>query len=87
VSAPVNEPFSCPNSSLSSRLSGSAAQLMAMKGRVLRRLLAWMARAISSLPVPDSPEMNTLASVGATRDTTENTFWMLSLVPMMLSKL
>jgi hypothetical protein len=49
---------------------------MAMKGVADRRLWAWIARAISSLPVPDSPEMKTLASVGATRETTENTFWM-----------
>jgi hypothetical protein len=47
---------------------------MAMNARSERRLLAWQARAMSSLPVPDSPEMKTLASVGATRDTTENTF-------------
>ena len=87
TSAPVKAPFSCPNSSDSSRWSGSAAQLMAMNGRSERRLFMWMARAISSLPVPDSPEMNTLASVGATRETTENTFWMDSLVPTMFSKL
>jgi hypothetical protein len=47
----------------------------------------WIARAISSFPVPLSPEMKTLASVGATRLTTENTFWIASLVPTMFSKL
>jgi hypothetical protein len=35
-----------------------------MNARPERRLCPWIARAISSLPVPDSPEMKTLASVG-----------------------
>jgi hypothetical protein len=33
ATAPVKAPFSCPNSSDSSRLSGMAAQLTLMKGR------------------------------------------------------
>ena len=36
--APVKEPFSCPNSSLSISVSGSAAQLMAMNGPCRRGL-------------------------------------------------
>ncbi len=36
-------------------------------GPLLRRLLAWIASAASSLPVPLSPVMSTEASVGATR--------------------
>ena len=44
-----------------------AAQLMGTNGRVARFEFAWMARAISSLPVPLSPVINTVTSVGATR--------------------
>jgi hypothetical protein len=44
-----------------------AAQLTGMKGRSARGLRAWMARATSSLPVPDSPRMVTAADEGATR--------------------
>ena len=42
-----------------------AAQLSSMKGRSRRGESAWMARAISSLPVPLSPEMKTRHLVGA----------------------
>ncbi|MBA1331509.1 hypothetical protein QQ73_10260 [Candidatus Endoriftia persephone str. Guaymas] len=38
----------------------------AMKGAWLRRLCSCRARATSSLPVPDSPRISTVASVGAT---------------------
>ena len=37
-SAPVNAPFSCPNSSLSNSVSVMAAQLTAMNGSLRRRL-------------------------------------------------
>jgi hypothetical protein len=40
--APVNEPFTWPNSSLSSRLSGSAPQLMERKAAVRAVRRAWM---------------------------------------------
>ena len=43
-----------------------AAQLMATKGLSLRGLLKWMARATSSLPVPDSPVSRTLARLSQT---------------------
>ena len=46
-----------------------AAQFTGTNGRAPRRLATWSARATSSLPVPDSPEMRTVASVGATRTT------------------
>ena len=65
--APVNAPFLCPKSSLSSSVSGMAPQLMATKGWLARELARWMARATSSLPVPLSPWMSTLASLAATR--------------------
>ncbi len=37
--APVNAPFSCPNSSLSRSVSASAAQLITTKGLTARGLL------------------------------------------------
>ena len=64
--APVNDPFSWPKSSLSIRVSGMAAQLTATKGPFARRLARCSVRATSSLPVPDSPTTNTVASVAAT---------------------
>ena len=66
-SAPVNAPFSWPKSSDSSSDSVSAAQLIATNGRVARALLRCTARATSSLPVPLSPRISTVASVCATR--------------------
>jgi hypothetical protein len=65
--APVNAPFSWPNSSLSISVSVSAAQLTATHGPAARRLPRWIARATISLPAPDSPPSSTVASVGATR--------------------
>ncbi len=67
--APVKAPFSWPKSSLSMRPLGSAAQLTLTSGRSLRGLRAWIARATSSLPVPVSPRISTVASVGATSST------------------
>ena len=64
--APVKAPFSWPKSSLSRIDSGRAAQLTATNGFPARGDLAWMARATSSLPVPLSPTMSTVAVVGAT---------------------
>ncbi len=57
--APVKEPFSWPNRMLSTRFSGIAPQLTVTKGLDLRPLSPWMARAISSLPTPDSPSIST----------------------------
>jgi hypothetical protein len=65
--APVNDPFMCPKSSLSSSVSGIAPQLIATKGWLARTLARWIARASSSLPVPLSPWISTLASPAATR--------------------
>ena len=45
----------------------SAAQFTRMKGRSARRLRRWTSRATSSLPVPLSPRIITVESVGATR--------------------
>src|SRR5580698_9931171 len=66
LTAPVNAPFSWPNSSLSRRPVGMAAQLTLMKGPSLRRLRRWRACANSSLPVPVSPRSKTVAPLGAT---------------------
>ena len=71
--APVKAPRAWPKSSLSSRVSVMAAQLTGTNGWALRRLPAWMARATSSLPVPDSPVRSTVASVAATRTARSST--------------
>ncbi len=52
-----------------------AVQSRVTSGRSRRALWAWMARAMRSLPVPDSPEMHTLASPGATFSTLASTSW------------
>jgi hypothetical protein len=55
VVAPVNAPRSCPKNSLSISVPGIAAQFTRTSGASLRGLFSWMARAMSSLPVPVSP--------------------------------
>ena len=62
----MNAPFSWPKSSLSSSVRGIAAQLIVTNGSARSRLLTVDARATSSLPVPVSPRMSTVASVGET---------------------
>ena len=64
--APVKAPFSCPNNSLSSNCGESAAQCTATNFPFGRSLSACKACAASSLPVPLSPEISTVARVGAT---------------------
>ena len=64
--APVNAPRSWPNSSLSISSGGIAAQLTFTNAPALTEELRWIARAISSLPVPLSPVINTRLRVGAT---------------------
>src|SRR5262245_40978184 len=59
--APVNAPRSWPKSSLSRRSFGIAAVLIAMNGFAERGLCRCSARATSSLPVPDSPMISTVA--------------------------
>src|SRR5215470_5246754 len=72
ATAPVNAPFSWPNSSLSRSPRGIAAQFSFTNAFWLRLLSLWIARATSSLPVPVSPCISTLESVGATTDTRFN---------------
>jgi len=62
-----------------------AAQFTGTKARSPRRLATWSARATSSLPVPDSPEMSTVASVAATRRTRSSSSWMAAERPTMCS--
>ncbi len=52
-----------------------------MNGPDARLLRLCTARATSSLPVPLSPAMNTDESVGATRSTVRNTFFIFSEPP------
>ena len=63
--APVNAPFSWPNSSDSTSVSGMAATLTATNGWPARSLRWWIARATSSLPVPLSPVISTVVGVVA----------------------
>jgi hypothetical protein len=58
--APVNAPFSCPKSSLSSNVSDNAAQLMRTNGRSRRGDARWISSANTSFPEPVSPSNNTL---------------------------
>ena len=67
LTAPVKAPLTCPNSSLSRSVSLIAAQFTGTNGRVARFEFAWIARAINSFPVPLSPVISTVTSVGATR--------------------
>ncbi len=69
--APVKDPFSWPNNSEEISPGASAAQFTLTKARPDLCDRLWMARAISSLPVPVSPEINTVESVGATFPTRE----------------
>ena len=64
--APVKAPFSWPKSSVSSRFSGIAAQLMATN-LPLRLEASCRPCASTSLPVPLSPSSITVASLLATR--------------------
>ncbi len=68
--APVNAPFSWPNSSLSSSVSDSAAQLRRRNGPLGAARALWTASASTSLPTPVSPRMSTLMSLEAMRATT-----------------
>ena len=55
------------------REGGIAAQFTLMKARADRGDRLWIARATSSFPVPVSPVISTVESVGATLDTCAST--------------
>src|SRR5881227_1016211 len=65
--ASMKAPFTCPNSSLSNRPSGMPPRFTATSGRSARPEAACSQRATTSLPVPCSPRMSTLASDGPMR--------------------
>ena len=65
--ASVKAPRAWPNNSLSSSVSGKAAQLTATNGCRAPPALLWIARATSSLPVPLSPVISTDDSASAIR--------------------
>ena len=79
--APVKAPFSWPNSSLSSSVSGSAAQLTAMNGLPRRGERSCSALATSSLPVPLSPWISTVLETGAICSILTSTSWIGALSP------
>jgi hypothetical protein len=72
---------------LSSSPRGIAAQLSLTNARSLRVLKSWIARAMSSLPVPVSPRIITPESVGETTDTCSRTLIRPRLVPTIWPKL
>ena len=74
--APVNDPRSWPNSST---VPAPALQVFR---RAARRLPSWIARATSSLPLPDGPVISTDASLGATWPISVRTSRMIALSPI-----
>lgn len=62
-----------------------AAQFTLIKGPALLRLSRWIEWANNSLPVPLSPEINTVESLGATRRAIALTAFNLGLSPIMSS--
>ena len=64
-----------------------AAQFSLRKGRPDRRLSLWIARAMSSLPVPISPSIRTVESVGDTNSSSCSTDSNAGLPPMICSNL
>jgi hypothetical protein len=63
-----------------------ALQLTATKLPAARGLRRWMACATSSLPVPDSPVIKTVALTAATFAITRKTSWRAGLAPMISLK-
>ena len=59
-----------------------ALQFSFTSGRFLRLLQSWMARAMSSLPVPVSPKIRTVESRGATRSAFSSTSRNAALLPI-----
>ena len=80
--APVNEPFTCPNNSLSINSDGIAAQLTSIIGALERSDFSCNQCATNSLPVPFGPVIKTLASVAATFSIISLIWVMASLSPI-----
>ena len=83
----MKAPFSWPNRIDSTRFSGSAPQFTATKGLALRSPEPWIARAISSLPTPDSPSISTGIAEFAVFCAARSTARILALRVMMSLKL
>ena len=66
---------------------GIAAQFTLTRVRSRRALRLWMARAISSFPVPVSPKRRMVESVGDTVCNCSRTFFKVGLSPIISSKL
>ncbi len=73
--APVNAPFSWPNSSLSIRPLGNAAQFTFTRGLSFLGLRLWTARAMSSLPVPVSPAASSSSRMRIWSSTSRSWTW------------
>ncbi|MCY1401541.1 hypothetical protein D9M71_166620 [compost metagenome] len=81
--APVKALASWPKISLSNRFSGRPPQFRATNGCAWRLLKSCRQRATSSLPVPVSPSISTLAEVSATLAINSRRFCMAGERPMM----
>ena len=79
--APVKEPFSCPNSWLSTRLSGTAGRFTATNGPLRRSECSWTYLASISLPVPLSPVISTVTGLAAIFSAMAATFRMTAVWP------
>ena len=86
VTAPVNAPFSWPNSSESMVPSGIAPQLTAMYLACLRGEYWWMMAGKNSFPAPLSPQTSTDRSMGATRKALPTAFVRAGALPIMPSR-
>ena len=82
----MKAPLTWPNISLSRRFSGRAAQFTATHGFDARGEFLWIVLAMTSLPVPDSPLMSTVAAVGATFWIMSQTWTIRGELPMRFSK-
>ena len=85
LTAPVNDPFSCPKSSDSISSCGIAAQFTSTRSLCTRSLCLCISPATNSLPVPFSPVMRIRASVFATLDIVSRMFLIASLSPRIFS--
>ncbi len=81
----VKAPRLCPKSSDSISVGVSAVQFTVTSGLSCWYEYRWIARATSSLPVPDSPRISTVVGVGATRTICSASSFIFGFCPMMKS--
>ena len=79
----MNAPRAWPKRWASTSVSGSVVQSTVTKGAVPRGLLAWSARAKSSLPTPVSPTISTLTLLAAASRTCSRASFRAGLSPIM----